>query len=209
MTSKYKNHTNKRIKINKSNKNPIKPSPSPIVHIRNLYNNIIKKNLTKTIQQFKNINYIILIPKKHQTLIEFKNISKTTNYINYSNKNQIFIANQPTYFNYSTNQRIQKPNPKKKNKQTNHILLFTILNPQYPVTINIIHTIYNPYKQIIRIIIFKKNNIQNIIKFNNVKSTKRTKQTLNKTNIYSDYNTLKIKYTKTNKLNIFKNNQNN
>nr|XP_022315358.1 heterogeneous nuclear ribonucleoprotein L-like [Crassostrea virginica]XP_022315359.1 heterogeneous nuclear ribonucleoprotein L-like [Crassostrea virginica] len=208
MASGYEDHASKRMRMDKSSEDPIKPSPSPVVHVRGLYDNIMERDLTRAVQQFGTVNSVVLMPKKHQALIEFEDISGATNCVNYSSENQIFVAGQPAYFNYSTSQRIQRPGPKDENKQTNNILLFTVLNPQYPVTVDIMHTICSPYGQVLRIVIFRKSGVQSMVEFDDVESAKRAKQALNGADIYSDCNTLKIEYAKTDKLNVFKNDQN-
>ena len=42
----------------------------------------------------------------------------------------------------------------------NKILLFTILNPLYPITPDIMHTICSPYGSVERIVMIRKNGVQ-------------------------------------------------
>ena len=35
-----------------------------------------------------------------------------------------------------------------------------VLNPLYPITVNVIHTICSPYGKVLRILIFRKNAVQ-------------------------------------------------
>ncbi|RZF34667.1 hypothetical protein LSTR_LSTR010832 [Laodelphax striatellus] len=54
--------------------------------------------------------------------------------------------------------------PKRKRaeiiEKPNHVLLFTVINPAYPITVDVIHTICTPIGQVLRIVIFKKNGVQ-------------------------------------------------
>ncbi|XP_039307261.1 polypyrimidine tract-binding protein homolog 1-like [Solenopsis invicta] len=72
----------------------------------------------------------------------------------------------------------RKASPKSKNNiKPNHVLLYTIMNPIYPITVEVLHTISAPSGQVQRIVIFKKNGVQAMVKFDTVKSAIRAKET--------------------------------
>ncbi|XP_055536726.1 heterogeneous nuclear ribonucleoprotein L isoform X3 [Wyeomyia smithii] len=87
----------------------------------------------------------------------------------------------------------------------NHILLFTIINPVYPITVDVLHTICQPNGQVQRIVIFKKNGVQAMVEFDSIESATRARDSLNGCDIYSGCCTLKIDYAKPEKLNVYKN----
>ncbi|XP_059608552.1 heterogeneous nuclear ribonucleoprotein L isoform X3 [Phlebotomus argentipes] len=87
----------------------------------------------------------------------------------------------------------------------NHILLFTVINPLYPITVEVLHTISHPYGQVQRIVIFKKNGVQAMVEFDSIESATRARDNLNGADIYSGCCTLKIDYAKPEKLNVYKN----
>ncbi|XP_063543498.1 heterogeneous nuclear ribonucleoprotein L isoform X2 [Cydia strobilella] len=89
----------------------------------------------------------------------------------------------------------------------NHILLYTIINPAYPITVDVIHTISAPHGQVQRIVVFKKNGVQAMVEFECVESATRAKEALHGCDIYSGCCTLKIEYAKPERLNVFKNDQ--
>ena len=66
----------------------------------------------------------------------------------------------------------------------NHVLLFTVLNPIYPITCEVLHTICSPYGKLFRIVIFKKNGIQAMLEFDNIESARQVKETLHGCDIY-------------------------
>jgi len=90
-------------------------------------------------------------------------------------------------------------------EQPNHVLLFTVLNPTYPVTCEILHTIASPFGKLLRVVIFKKNGVQAMLEFDSLESAKRAKESLHGCDIYSGCCTLKIEYAKPTKLNVYKN----
>ncbi|XP_077261644.1 heterogeneous nuclear ribonucleoprotein L isoform X3 [Temnothorax americanus] len=91
------------------------------------------------------------------------------------------------------------------NNKPNHVLLFTIINPVYPITVEVLHTISAPSGQVQRIVIFKKNGVQAMVEFDTVESATRAKETLHGADIYSGCCTLKIDFAKPTKLNVYKN----
>jgi len=87
----------------------------------------------------------------------------------------------------------------------NHILLYTVLNPTFPISCDVLHTISNPFGKVLRIVIFRKNGIQAMLEFDSLESAQRAKDSLHGCDIYSGCCTLKIEYAKPNKLNVYKN----
>ena len=90
-------------------------------------------------------------------------------------------------------------------EQPNHVLLFTVLNPTYPVNCEVLHTIASPFGKLCRVVIFKKNGVQAMLEFDSLESAKRAKDSLHGCDIYSGCCTLKIEYAKPSKLNVYKN----
>ena len=90
-------------------------------------------------------------------------------------------------------------------EKPNHILLFTVLNPTYPITCEVLNTICSPLGSVLRIVIFKKNGVQAMVEFDNVDTAKAAKESLHGCDIYSGCCTLKIEFAKPTKLNVYKN----
>ena len=90
-------------------------------------------------------------------------------------------------------------------EKPNHILLFTVLNPTYPITCDVLNTICSPIGKVLRIVIFKKNGVQAMVEFDAVDTAKAAKENLHGCDIYSGCCTLKIEYAKPTKLNVYKN----
>ncbi|KAK3082700.1 hypothetical protein FSP39_003104 [Pinctada imbricata] len=214
----------------------INPAPSPVVHVRGLTDLVTEGNLMQAVQHFGVVSYVMMMSRKHMALIEFENITGARNCVEYSQHNQIFVGDHPAFFNYSTSSKIQRPSGEAGEvKSANHILLYTVLNPQYPITVDVMHTINSPYGQVQRIVIFKKNGVQamqfpkfllffkdtcnlendsthllftlTINTFESIDSAKRAKQNLNGADIYSGCCTLKIEFAKPTRLNVIRNDQ--
>ena len=63
------------------------------------------------------------------------------------------------YIEQQLNRRSHEP------EKPNHILLFTVLNPTYPITCEVLNTICSPIGSVLRIVIFKKNGVQAMVEF--------------------------------------------
>ncbi|XP_060761707.1 heterogeneous nuclear ribonucleoprotein L2 isoform X1 [Neoarius graeffei] len=186
---------------------PHKPLPSLVVHIRGLVDGVLEADIVEALQEFGTISYVVLMPKKRQALVEYEDMSGSCNAVTYANDNQIYIAGNPAYVNYSTSQKISRPGDSDDSRSVNNVLLFTIMNPIYPITTDVLYTICNNCGPVQRIVIFRKNGVQAMVEFDSVQSAQRAKASLNGADIYSGCCTLKIEYAKPTRLNVFKNDQ--
>ncbi|TRZ08693.1 hypothetical protein HGM15179_018416 [Zosterops borbonicus] len=183
---------------------PHKTPASPVVHIRGLIDGIVEADLVEALQEFGPISYVVVMPKKRQALVEFEDILGACNAVNYAADNQIYFAGHPAFVNYSTSQKISRPGDSDDARGVNNVLLFTILNPIYSITTDVLYTICNPCGPVQRIVIFRKNGVQAMVEY---PSAQRAKASLNGADIYSGCCTLKIEYAKPSRLNVFKNDQ--
>ncbi|MEE6516781.1 hypothetical protein FKM82_026516 [Ascaphus truei] len=148
------------------------------------------------------------MPKKRQALVEYEDVLGACNAVNYAADNQIYVAGHPGFVNYSTSQKISRPmDSGDDSRGVNNVLLFTILNPIYSITTDVLYTICNPCGPVQRIVIFRKNGVQSMVEFDSVQSAQRAKASLNGADVYSGCCTLKIEYAKPTRLNVFKNDQ--
>lgn len=142
--------------------------------------------------------------KRQRTEVETNQLrqdSHNEQFNNYQSDNQNNHSEQQ--FNNFQSDDLRRKRP--ENLNPNHVLLFTIINPVYPITVDVLHTICSPIGQVLRIVIFKKNGVQAMVEFDNVETAKRAKESLNGADIYSGCCTLKIEYAKPTKLNVHKN----
>lgn len=103
------------------------------------------------------------------------------------------------YIEQQLTRRSQEP------EKPNHILLFTVLNPTYPITCEVLNTICSPIGSVLRIVIFKKNGVQAMVEFDAVDTAKSAKENLHGCDVYSGCCTLKVEYAKPTKLNVYRN----
>merc|ERR1719495_1210702 len=82
------------------------------------------------------------------------------------------------------------------------------MNPVYDVTVDVIHAVTSPYGKVLRIVIFRKNGVQTMVEFDSLDTAKQAKTALEGADIYAGCCTLRIGYAKTDRLNVFKNDEN-
>ncbi|TRY85171.1 hypothetical protein DNTS_006358 [Danionella cerebrum] len=215
---------------------PHRTPPSLVVHIRGLVDGVLESDIVETLQEFGTISYVVLMPKKRQALVEYEDMNGSNSAVMYANDNQVYIAGHPAFVNYSTSQKISRPCESDDGRSVNNVLLFTIMNPIYPITTDVLYTICNNCGPVERIVIFRKNGVQAMVEyplctclfdifdfirlytyplcfsftprtFDSVQSAQRAKASLNGADIYSGCCTLKIEYAKPTRLNVFKNDQ--
>ncbi|XP_075916966.1 heterogeneous nuclear ribonucleoprotein L-like [Petromyzon marinus] len=140
--------------------------------------------------------YVVMIPKMRQALVEFEDPESSRSCVDYSSKGSVYVCGQPAYFNFSTSQKLWRPGVPGDNGNSNHILLFTILNPIYPITTDVLYNICKPFGPLQRIVIFRKNGLQAFVEFVSVESAERANSSLNGADIYSGCCTLIVEYAR-------------
>ncbi|XP_008424903.1 heterogeneous nuclear ribonucleoprotein L isoform X3 [Poecilia reticulata] len=186
---------------------PHKTLPSVVVHVRGLMDGVTEADLVEALQEFGAISYVVVMPNKRQALVEYEDMNGSSTAVTYAADNQVYIAGHPAFINYSTSKKISRPGDSDDSRSVNNVLLFTIMNPIYPITTDVLYTICNNCGPVQRIVIFRKNGVQAMVEFDSVQSAQRAKASLNGADIYSGCCTLKIEYAKPTRLNVFKNDQ--
>ncbi|KAF2365332.1 RNA recognition motif domain [Trinorchestia longiramus] len=88
----------------------------------------------------------------------------------------------------------------------NHVILITIINPAYPITVDVIHAITEPHGNVLRIVIFKTSRVQCMVEYEDVESATRAREALQGADIYAGCCTLRVEYAKQTKLFVHRNN---
>ncbi|XP_059166851.1 heterogeneous nuclear ribonucleoprotein L-like [Physella acuta] len=173
------------------------PPVSKCVHVTGLPKYASEADLTKAVRRFGKVNTIFRIPsKKNQAIVEFEDFNQAKHCVEYCRqRNSINVAGKPAFFNFSRKEH-ERPAQEENDRRPSRILLFTILNPKYPITVDVMHAISSYYGQIQKIIILKKKEVQAMVEFDNVESAKQAKHHLNGVDIYAGCCSLKVEYAK-------------
>lgn len=87
----------------------------------------------------------------------------------------------------------------------NNILIFTIINQKYVITIEAIHKISVRFGNVLRIVMIRRQGTQAMVEFEDIDTATRAMEDLQHQDIYSGCCTLKIEYCKATRLNVKKN----
>uniref|UniRef100_A0A2K6LM17 Heteroous nuclear ribonucleoprotein L like n=1 Tax=Rhinopithecus bieti TaxID=61621 RepID=A0A2K6LM17_RHIBE len=141
-----------------------KVSVSPVVHVRGLCESVVEADLVEALEKFGTICYVMMMPFKRQALVEFENIDSAKECVTFAADEPVYIAGQQAFFNYSTSKRITRPGNTDDPSGGNKVLLLSIQNPLYPITVDVLYTVCNPVGKVQRIVIFKRNGIQAMVR---------------------------------------------
>lgn len=75
------------------------------------------------------------MPFKRQALVEFEDIESSKKCVTFAAEEPVYIAGQQAFFNYSTSKRITRPGNTDDPSGGNKVLLLSIQNPLYPITV--------------------------------------------------------------------------
>nr|DBA26769.1 TPA: hypothetical protein GDO54_010983 [Pyxicephalus adspersus] len=181
-----------------------KVSVSPVVHVRGLCESVVEADLMEALAKFGTICYVMMMPFKRQALVEFENTEFSKKCVTFATTEPVYIAGQQAFFNFSTSKRITRPANTEDPFGGNKVLLLSIQNPLYPITVDVLYSVCNPVGKVERIVIFKRNGIQAMVEYPFFFAQK-AKAALNGADIYAGCCTLKIEYARPTRLNVIRN----
>jgi heterogeneous nuclear ribonucleoprotein L len=139
---------------------------------------------------------VCFLSKFQQALVEMETPQAASAVVMYSKSTPVYIKGKEVHFEYSKSQSINTNATPKAYHRTfalvlgffisylfsmtccrtsnpasiHHILLCTILNPIYNITVDVIYAIMSPYGNVLRIVVFNKNGVQSLVEFENAYS---------------------------------------
>ncbi|XP_028743780.1 heterogeneous nuclear ribonucleoprotein L-like [Peromyscus leucopus] len=180
-------------------------SVSPVVHAPGLCESVVEADLVEALEKFGTICYVMMMLFKGQALVEFENVDSAKECVTFAADEPVYNAGQQAFFNYSASKRITRPGNTDDPSGGNKVLLLSIQNPLYPITVDVLYTVCNPVGKVQRIVIFKRNGMQAMVEFESVLCAQKAKAALNGADIYAGCCTLKIEYARPTRLNVTRN----
>eukprot|EP01086_Lenisia_limosa_P000059 TRINITY_DN10107_c0_g1_i1.p1 TRINITY_DN10107_c0_g1~~TRINITY_DN10107_c0_g1_i1.p1 ORF type:complete len:516 (-),score=122.51 TRINITY_DN10107_c0_g1_i1:51-1400(-) len=182
-------------------------NPSPVLHVRALHDHCSEQELRAAFSHFGAINQVLVLTHKRQALIEMASIREATSAITFGTGNPIQVGPSFALINYSRSTELNKTNRRDQPAESavhngEHTVFMTIMNPLYPITVDVLNTIFSPFGAINRIVIFHKQGIQALVEFTNANAALQSQTALNGKDIYDGCCTLKIEFSKIDTLNV-------
>jgi len=180
--------------------------PSRVIHFRNVGPDIVQHDLLLLASSFGVVEQILMLKSKNQALLQFQDLQASIHFMRYYSSVQANIRGRNIYPQYSGHQELtshsgvlvprtespaQNNNNNNNNINTNtapnRILLVTIHNAIYPITVDVLHQVFGPQGMVEKIVIFNKaKGLQALIQYSNVQSATAAKDLLHGQNIYTN-----------------------
>lgn len=173
-------------------------APSKTLHIRNLPLDATEADLRGACSPFGPVEKVLILSGKKQGFVQMADITSATAVLNYYATNQAMIRTRPVYLQYSRRQEISSSSSSSRDsgdEPPNHILMVSVENVMYPITIDIMHQIFSKYGEVQKIILFNKSGFQALVQFGDLGSAVNARNSLQRQNIYSGCCTLNISFS--------------
>ncbi|CAM6011574.1 unnamed protein product [Sphagnum balticum] len=184
--------------------------PSKVLHIRNVGPEISEHDLRQLAQSFGNAQKIVMLRAKNQALLQMQDVPSAINVMHYYSTVQPSVRGRNVYLQFSSHQElttIDQPGQPRR-VPPNRILLITIHNPLYPITVDVLHQVFSPHGFVEKIVTFQKSaGLQGLLQYASQLSATQARNTLQGRNIYDGCCTLDIQYSNLQELQVNYNNE--
>ncbi|XP_064477110.1 polypyrimidine tract-binding protein 2-like [Ornithodoros turicata] len=222
--SPQNNHSDNNNDAKKVKLEPSKASkPSRVVHIRNLPSDATEADIIQLGMPFGKVTNILQLKGKNQAFLEMADETAAMGMVDYFGKASPTVRGRVVYVQYSNHRELktESMHPNSLAAQValqgagqlgdsggpNTVLRVIIDNQIYPVSLDLLHSIFSRAGKVLKIVTFTKNNtFQALIQFCDMMGAQAAKLALDGQNIYNACCTLRIEYSKLNNLNVKYNN---
>ncbi|XP_034559431.1 polypyrimidine tract-binding protein 1b isoform X3 [Notolabrus celidotus] len=201
-------------------------SPSRVIHIRKLPNDISEAEVISLGLPFGDVTNLLMLKAKNQAFLEMNSEEAAQNMVGYYSTVMPIIRHHPVYVQFSNHKELKTDNsPNQERAQaalralsTSHVdtnavapssvLRVVVENLVYPVTLDALCQIFSKFGTVLRIIVFTKNSqFQALLQYPDGASAQAAKLSLDGQNIYNGCCTLRISFSKLTTLNVKYNNE--
>ncbi|KAH9548974.1 hypothetical protein CY35_11G116100 [Sphagnum magellanicum] len=190
--------------------------PSKVLHIRNVGPEVTEHDLLQLAQAFGVPQKVVMLRAKNQALLQMQDVASAINVMQYYSTVQPSVRGRNVYMQFSSHQELttmDQPGqprrlPSEQELQPNRILLITIHNPLYPITVDVLHQVFSPHGFVEKIVTFQKSaGLQALLQFQSQQSAMQARNTLQGRNIYDGCCTLDIQFSNLQELQVNLNNE--
>eukprot|EP00697_Spironema_sp_BW2_P016336 gnl/Spiro4/7522_TR3936_c0_g1_i1.p1 gnl/Spiro4/7522_TR3936_c0_g1~~gnl/Spiro4/7522_TR3936_c0_g1_i1.p1 ORF type:complete len:518 (+),score=121.47 gnl/Spiro4/7522_TR3936_c0_g1_i1:87-1556(+) len=182
--------------------------PSRVLHVRGIPADTLDTELQQAGQPFGRVTHVMVMRGKSQGFIEFADVESARAMIEYHTAVPALIRGvYPVHYQYSARTELTASG-NNQNTQAHSVLLATVLNVVFPITIETMVTIFGRFGTVCKVILFSSKNgsTQCLLQYADVLSATVAKQQLDGQNIYQNCCTLRIQFSNLPELNVKYNN---
>eukprot|EP00244_Chara_vulgaris_P013555 TRINITY_DN780_c0_g1_i1.p1 TRINITY_DN780_c0_g1~~TRINITY_DN780_c0_g1_i1.p1 ORF type:complete len:512 (-),score=79.30 TRINITY_DN780_c0_g1_i1:957-2492(-) len=136
--------------------------PSKVIHVRNVGPEISEGDLSQLAQTFGVVQKVVMLRAKNQALLQMADLPASIQMMQYYTGVQPNIRGRNVYMQFSSHQELTTDSgaggrrSSDQEQQPNRILLITIHNPLYPITVDVLHQVFSPHGYVEKIVCFQK-----------------------------------------------------
>lgn len=184
--------------------------PSKVIHVRNVGHEISENDLLQLFQPFGVIAKLVMLRAKNQALVQMQDVASAINVLQFYANVQPSIRGRNVYVQFSSHQELTTidQNSHGRGDEPNRILLVTIHQMLYPITVDVLHQVFSPHGFVEKIVTFQKSaGFQALIQFQSCQSAVNARELLQGRNIYDGCCQLDIQYSNLEELQVHYNNE--
>ncbi|XP_065338911.1 polypyrimidine tract-binding protein 3 isoform X8 [Cloeon dipterum] len=219
------NNDAKKVKLDTKNQ-----KPSKVIHIRNIPNEVTEAEIIHLGIPFGRVTNVLVLKGKNQAFLEMADEVAAAQMVTYFTTCVAQLRGRAVYVQFSTHKELKTDQTHSNANASaqaalqaaqalaagatnetqggpNTVLRVIIEHMVYPVTLEVLYSIFSRYGKVLKIVTFTKNNtFQALIQYPDVVTAQAAKLSLDGQNIYNGCCTLRIEYSKLNSLNVKYNN---
>ncbi|KAH7316006.1 hypothetical protein KP509_21G074200 [Ceratopteris richardii] len=188
--------------------------PSKVLHFRNVGPEISEEDLNQLVRSFGKVVKLVMLRAKNQALVQMQDLISARNVVEYYTTTQANVRGRNVYIQFSSHSELTVPEqsgqPRRlheQDSQPNRILLVTIHNPLYPITVDVLHQVFSPHGYVEKIVTFQKTaGVQALVQFSSQQGALQARNMIQGRNIYDGCCTLDIQFSNLSELQVQLNN---
>ncbi|KAJ7969793.1 polypyrimidine tract-binding protein 3 [Quillaja saponaria] len=184
--------------------------PSKVIHVRNVGHEISENDLLQLFQPFGVITKLVMLRAKNQALLQMQDVSSAVNALQFYANVQPSIRGRNVYVQFSSHQELttMDQNSQGRGDEPNRILLVTIHQMLYPITVEVLNQVFSPHGFVEKIVTFQKSaGFQALIQYQSRQSAVVARSALQGRNIYDGCCQLDIQFSNLDELQVNYNNE--
>ncbi|KAK9757345.1 hypothetical protein RND81_01G156300 [Saponaria officinalis] len=183
--------------------------PSKVIHVRNVGHEISENDLLQLFQPFGVITKLVMLRAKNQALVQMQDVPSAMSVLQYFTNVQPTIRGRNVYIQFSSHQELTtvEQNANGRGEEPNRIVLVTIHQMHYPITVDVLHQVFSPHGFVEKIVTFQKSaGFQALIQFQSRQNAVTARNLLQGRNIYDGCCQLDIQFSNLDELQVNYNN---
>ncbi|KNA17164.1 hypothetical protein SOVF_082600 [Spinacia oleracea] len=184
---------------------------SKVIHVRNVGHEITENDLLQLVQPFGSVTKLVMLRTKNQALLQMQDMASAINLVDYYANVQPNVRGRNVYMQFSSHQELTTDQTQGRKSDTdgqpNRILLVSIHQVIYPMTVDVLNQVFSPYGFVEKVVTFQKSaGYQALIQFQTRQSAASAMSALHGRNVYDGCCQLDVQYSNLTELQVNFNN---